>query len=64
METKERVMKDKYEEARIISARAFQLAVGAPPMGKTKPTERFEEVARREYEKGVVPLKVLRVKKQ
>ncbi len=55
-------MKDKFIIARIISARAFQLAVGADPAVKTKGNERFEEVARKEYEKGVVPLKPVKKK--
>jgi len=50
----------KYELTRIISARALQLFFGAPPLIKPKSGEDFISVARREYEKGVIPLSVLR----
>ncbi len=53
---------DKFKEARIISARAFQLAVGADPTIKPEKGERFEELARRELEEGKVPLKVFKRK--
>ncbi|MBI5227749.1 DNA-directed RNA polymerase subunit K [Candidatus Micrarchaeota archaeon] len=53
----------KYEEARIIGARALQLSMGAPPLVKVKDqTATFIDIAEQELEKGVVPLTVLRVK--
>lgn len=52
----------KYEEARIIGARALQLAKGAPPLIKPKSTMNFIDVAREELKKGVIPLVVKREK--
>jgi len=53
----------KYEEARIIGARAAQLAKGAPPMIKPKSGMSFIEVAKEELKKGVIPLIVKNEKK-
>ena len=55
----------KYEQARIIGARALQIAMGAPvlietPEGMTDPID----IALLEFEKGVIPLTVIREKKQ
>ena len=56
----------KYEKARIIGARALQLSMGAPFMlaiSKKKLKElRYDtiEIAKLEYEKGVVPITVRR----
>lgn len=48
----------KYQVARIISARAFQLALNAPVYVKPKsPSESVVEVAERELKEGVVPLR-------
>ncbi len=49
----------KYEKVRIISARALQLEHGAPPLikvpkGVTDPME----IAKLEWEKGVIPIDV------
>ena len=53
----------KYEEARIIGARALQLSMGAPPLIKVKEqSSTFIDIAEQELEKGVVPLTVLRAK--
>lgn len=49
----------KYERARIIAARALQIAAGAKPLIKTKTTDPIK-VAKLEFEKGVIPFKVLR----
>ncbi len=51
----------KYETARIVGARALQLAMGAPPLielpeGVVDPVK----LARLEFEKKVVPLQVAR----
>ncbi len=51
----------KFEKARIIGARALQLAYGAPPIikvpkGMTDPID----LAELEYEKGVIPITVIR----
>jgi DNA-directed RNA polymerase subunit K len=55
----------KYEKARIIGARALQIAMGAPvlidtPEGMADPIE----IALLEFEKKAIPLTVLREKRQ
>jgi DNA-directed RNA polymerase subunit K len=50
----------KYELARIIGARALQLARGAPPLLKVEKGMDFIKVAERELEKKVIPLAVMR----
>jgi DNA-directed RNA polymerase subunit K len=49
----------KFEKARIIGARALQLAMGAPPVIEL-PESIFEPslIAKLEFEKGVLPLVV------
>ena len=51
----------RYESARLISARALQLSMGAPPLIKV-PSDVFrsETVAILEFEKNVIPLSVVR----
>jgi len=49
----------KYERARLIASRALQLAAGAQPMVKVKVVDPVK-VARLEFEKGLIPLKVKR----
>ncbi|MSR86020.1 DNA-directed RNA polymerase subunit K [Candidatus Woesearchaeota archaeon] len=56
----------KYERARIIGARALQIAMGAPILLKMK-KEDFERmkynpinIARKEFEEGILPLSVKR----
>jgi len=51
----------KYELARIIGARALQLARGAPPVIKVKKGTSFIGVAEIELEKKVIPLSVMRI---
>lgn len=51
----------KYERARIVGARALQLAMGAPPLVKTLDTISPVKLAQQELEKGVIPLFVVRV---
>jgi len=57
----------KYERARIIGSRALQISQGAPLLLKLSKKELEEmkynpvEIARREFEKGVIPLDVKRV---
>ena len=50
-----------YEAARIIGARALQLSMGAPPLLEVG-DEFLNPVflARREFDKGVIPLKIVR----
>lgn len=56
----------KYEKARIIGARALQLSMGAPFMLKLtqKDLEKLRyntlEIAKLEFEKGVIPITVKR----
>lgn len=56
----------KYEKARLIGARALQVAMGAPILVKMVEKD-FEdvrwnpvEIAKREFDKGVLPLTVKR----
>ena len=54
---------NKFEKARIIGARALQLAYGAPPLipvpeGVVEPLE----LAKLEFEQGVIPIVVIRRK--
>jgi DNA-directed RNA polymerase subunit K len=56
----------KYEEARVIGARALQIAMGAPMLVKLSEKDlekiRFNpiEIAKREYLDGVLPLTIKR----
>ncbi|MDE1856489.1 MAG: DNA-directed RNA polymerase subunit K [Candidatus Micrarchaeota archaeon] len=54
----------KYEKARIIGARALQLAYGAPPLVKV-PEGMINpiDLAELEFEKQVIPITILREKK-
>jgi DNA-directed RNA polymerase subunit K len=56
----------KYERARIVGARALQIAMGAPILLKLKKTD-YEElryspinIAKKEFEAGVLPLSIKR----
>ena len=51
----------RFERARLVGARALQLAMGAPPLIEL-PKGIFEplDIARLEFKKGVVPLIVIR----
>jgi len=51
----------KYELARIIGARALQLARGAPPLIKVDKGMDFIKVAEAELQKKVIPLVVMRM---
>ncbi|PIN96447.1 DNA-directed RNA polymerase subunit K [Candidatus Micrarchaeota archaeon CG_4_10_14_0_2_um_filter_60_11] len=50
-----------YETARVVGARALQLSMGAPPLLEVG-GEFLSPVilAKREFDKGVVPLKIVR----
>ena len=51
----------KYERARIIGARALQLGAGAPPLIKhVELTTNAILLAKLEFDKGVIPLHVIR----
>ncbi len=54
----------RFEKARIIGARALQLAYGAPPLMEV-PSGVYEPLvlAELEFNKGIIPIVVLRIKK-
>ena len=49
----------RFEVTRLVSARALQLSLGAPPLIKVKEGV-SRDIAREEFEKRVLPLSVLR----
>jgi DNA-directed RNA polymerase subunit K len=49
----------KYEKARIIGARALQIAMGAPVLFETDEIDPIN-IAMEEFEKGIVPITVRR----
>lgn len=49
----------RYERARIVGARALQIAMGAPFLVKTDLIEPLD-IALKEYETGVIPITVKR----
>lgn len=51
----------KFEKARVIGARALQLAYGAPPLIKV-PTDTIDplDLAENEFDKGVIPITILK----
>lgn len=49
----------RYETARILGARALQIAMGAPVLIKTKEKDSIK-ITLEEFKKGVIPLTVLR----
>lgn len=49
----------RYERARIVGARALQIAMGAPFLVKTSRIEPLD-IALKEYEMGVIPITVKR----
>ncbi|MCL4381165.1 DNA-directed RNA polymerase subunit K [Candidatus Marsarchaeota archaeon] len=50
----------KFEKARIIGARALQLAYGAPPLIKAKDVFEPLKLAELEFEKDLIPITVMR----
>jgi len=50
----------RFERTRVVSARALQLALGAPPLLKVSHKRSMGEVAADEFEQKVIPLAVLR----
>ncbi len=52
----------KYEIARLMGARALQLAHGAPPLIKVETPLTFLEIAETEFKKNILPLAVARAK--
>ncbi|MCX8162991.1 MAG: DNA-directed RNA polymerase subunit K [Candidatus Micrarchaeota archaeon] len=51
---------NKYEKARVIGARALQIFAGAPPLIKVNPEQTPLEVAKAEFNAGVLPIVVIR----
>jgi len=51
---------NRFEKARLIGARALQLAMGAPPLIEVKDLTNPVRIAFSEFEKGVIPLVVIR----
>jgi DNA-directed RNA polymerase subunit K len=52
---------NKFEKARLVGARALQLALGAPALVKVnKKTDKYIDIAKNELEKGVLPITVKR----
>jgi DNA-directed RNA polymerase subunit K len=54
----------RFEKARLIGARALQLASGAPPLIEVESKMNPIKIAYMEFEKGVIPLVVVREKNQ
>jgi len=50
----------RFEKARLISARALQLAFGAPPLIKANEASSAYNLAKKELQDGVLPLTVIR----
>ncbi len=50
----------RFERARLISARALQLSLGAPPLVKPPKGTKPYDLAKQELEQGVLPLVALR----
>jgi DNA-directed RNA polymerase subunit K len=50
----------RYEKARIIAGRALQLALGAFPLVPVKPDDTPIEIAKREFEAGILPIIIRR----
>jgi len=50
----------RFEITRLVSARSFQLSLGAPPLIKTEKGETMLDVAKRELKEKKIPLAVLR----
>ena len=51
----------RFELARLLSARALQLSLGAPPLVKPSKQETMLELAKKELGEKVLPLTVVRV---
>ena len=51
---------NRFEKARLIGARALQLAMGAPPLIEVRDLTNAVGISFDEFEKGVIPLVVIR----
>ena len=54
-------MLTRFEVARIISARALQIGMGAPVLLKSPKSTRSLEIAEQEFEEHLIPLTVVRI---
>ncbi len=54
---------DRFKKARILGARTLQLAMGAPALIEVNGEFDPFEIAKKEYELGVIPLTVIEKKK-
>ena len=65
-DTPEKLVYTKYEKARMIGSRALQISMGAPSLVKIETAEleklRYSpiEIAKREFDAGVIPITVRR----
>ena len=50
----------RFEKTRLVSARALQLSLGAPPMVKAKKEVSMLELANKEFDEKALPLAVIR----
>ena len=50
----------RFEVTRVLSARALQLSLGAPPLVKGTKTLSMLQAAEKEFEEQILPLSVLR----
>ncbi len=50
----------RYEKARIIAGRALQISLGAFPLIPVKPDDSPIDIAKREFEAGVLPIIIRR----
>ncbi|MEM2237500.1 MAG: DNA-directed RNA polymerase subunit K [Candidatus Caldarchaeum sp.] len=50
----------KYEKARIIGGRALQISLGAFPLVEVRPGDTNIDIAKREFERGVLPIIIRR----
>lgn len=57
----EKIEYTKYEQARIIGARALQIAMGAPLLSKTEIMNPIQ-IAKKEFDDDVLPITVRRLK--
>jgi len=53
-------MLTRFEVTRVMSARALEIAQGAPILVKTSGTKNIEEIVSLEFEKGALPLTIVR----
>lgn len=50
----------RFEKTRLISARALQLSLGAPPLLESKEGDTSYDIAKRELREKVLPMAVIR----